>query len=84
LSYYYKNPEKNVSGKTSCSAPKQKLLIAPNGDILVNALCFAGVLGNVKNEKLSDIWHGDNFRRFRELIKKNAYPACYRCCDLFM
>lgn len=81
---YYHYPTIPVTGKVICKAPYTKLLITPSGDILVNALCFAGILGNVKRNTLLEIWNGDSFSRFREKMKGRICPGCFRCCDLFV
>lgn len=84
IDLYYKNPEKKVIDKETCSAPLRKVLITPTGNVLVNALCFAGILGNLKEQSLLDIFNGEKFENFRNCISNKIYPACYRCCDLFM
>ncbi|MBN2319624.1 MAG: radical SAM protein [Acidobacteria bacterium] len=83
MDLYYRSPETPVV-KNLCKAPFTNLLINPKGDVLVNALCFAGVLGNVRDSGIADIWNGEKFRIFRERMSERIYPGCNRCCDLFM
>jgi len=57
--------------------------IKPNGDL---SLCFHKyIVGNLKNQGFKDLWNNKKARHFREvLLKEKYFPACTRCCGLFV
>lgn len=45
--------------------------------------CFNYYLGDLKTQKLMDIWNSKKMRQFRQKVKKNKiFPACIGCCHL--
>ncbi len=67
-----------------CILPFYQMNILFNGDVIIccNDWKRNPVLGNVKNQKISDIWLGEKANRLREsILKKNykAIPACKGC-----
>jgi MoaA/NifB/PqqE/SkfB family radical SAM enzyme len=80
---YYARPTENVF-YNKCRAPWRNVAINPHGEVIISPLCFAGSLGNIKNNSFSRIWNGTAIRLFRQKLKKvGIYPACSRCCMLF-
>ena len=39
-------------------------------------------MGNVKEQKLLEIWRGEKLRRFRALFSNGNVAACMGCCNL--
>ncbi len=39
--------------------------------------------GNIKKDKLNDIWNNKKYIKFRKVINKSLLPGCSRCCKLF-
>lgn len=68
-------PEK----ESKCSSPYHQIFIRGNGDI---EMCQGYILGNIKKEKLSDVWHNSKSNYFRSILKNHYIPACFRCCAL--
>ena len=74
-------------GAVSCVAPFQELNISPNGDIL---LCCNDVygkykIGNMRNERLVDIWFGKTYERIRnEMSKGRSKLESCKKCDTFL
>lgn len=80
---YYTKPAEPVF-YDKCLAPWRNVAINPHGEVIISPLCFAGSVGNVKQDPFSRIWNGDTLRQFRKKLKKvGIYPACTRCCLLF-
>ena len=86
---YYSTTQDNFynggKGKNSvqrCIAPWTQTMVYPNGEIVFCNDNPDFILGNVKNEKFSDIWNNNRSRKFRKYIKKNTLPICSRCCGL--
>ena len=85
---YYSHPqtwaEPMLTGSNSqfeCLASWQTLPILPNGDVTV---CYHTVVGNIKTEKVEEIWNGIRMRKQRELVLKNQLmnQNCLNCCYL--
>jgi len=86
---YYSTTQDNFysGGKSKnsvqrCIAPWTQTMVYPNGEIVFCNDNPDFILGNVKNEKFSDIWNNNRARKFRKYIKKNTLPICSRCCGL--
>ncbi|HUS50752.1 MAG TPA: radical SAM protein [Candidatus Paceibacterota bacterium] len=63
-----------------CYGPWHTATIRGSGDLEV---CQGYVVGNIKENKLMDLWNNEKYRYFRKIIKKeHITPACYRCCNL--
>lgn len=70
--------------KIACPLTMYMLTVNSNGDISVCNDDFAHYhqLGNVNNESLMDIWHGDKLRAFRLMHlegRRSENPACGPC-----
>jgi len=70
-----------IPKKTStCTAPFNQIFLRGNGDI---EICHGYILGNIKDDKIINIWTGQKTTRFQQYIKKHkTIPACFRCCSL--
>jgi MoaA/NifB/PqqE/SkfB family radical SAM enzyme len=44
--------------------------------------CWMRAVGNVREQKLKDIWNGPEFRAFRAQTRKGLYLPCAGCCFL--
>jgi radical SAM protein with 4Fe4S-binding SPASM domain len=65
-----------------CLASFQALVIKPNGDVVFcpDDWIDEFVLGNVKEQRLRDIWRGQNARQFRlAMATHGAFAGCKRC-----
>lgn len=70
-----------------CFWPYYMLSVLWNGDVVICCRDYEGefILGNVKNEKLKDIWNNKKTRSFRRLINnKNPPVPCSKCDRLYM
>lgn len=79
----YFSPEwKSVLRETSC--PKLSLMttLLPNGDVISCTPFSDTVMGNLKEETLAEIWHGEVYRRLRNAISRGLTPICHRCCEI--
>jgi radical SAM protein with 4Fe4S-binding SPASM domain len=38
--------------------------------------------GNINTQSFYDIWHGEEFKKFRREMKRGLMPVCTRCCGL--
>lgn len=69
-------PSKN----SVCSSPYNQIFIRGNGDV---EMCQGYNLGNIKKDKIKDIWLGKKAQHFREVFSQvGVMQACFRCCAL--
>jgi MoaA/NifB/PqqE/SkfB family radical SAM enzyme len=70
----------NPSYKSRCVSPFQQIFIRGNGDA---EICHGFIIGNIKTQKLFDLWHQLKVNQFRKIInQQKTIPACFRCCAL--
>ena len=80
LKAYYTDPA-YPCGRKRCVLPWFDLFVRPDGDV-VPCDEVDLVMGNVKREKLKDIWNNKAYRAFRAAIQREgvSQPICARCC----
>tara|TARA_B100000035_G_scaffold315136_1_gene334058 strand:+ start:3186 stop:4331 length:1146 start_codon:yes stop_codon:yes gene_type:complete len=69
--YFYTN---------GCGPAEVSLSLISNGDVLFFPQCFEIKLGNVRDNKLSEIYDGRLMNEIRQNLKKNLSPICSHCC----
>ncbi len=70
----------------ACTRPWRLTYIQANGD--VSPCCFAPftgdgggpILGNVFQQPIKEIWHGEKYREFRKAFLSNKPPQCCEGC----
>jgi len=81
---YYENIYETFGHKT-CYSVYVKSYILPNGDVTPCPDFPDFICGNIQDDSFLSIWNGERYRKWRqELKKRKLFPACYRCCDLFL
>lgn len=58
--------------------------VLPNGQVISCTTFADTVMGSIKDNSLSEVFHGDTYTRMREMIREGLQPICYRCCELNM
>lgn len=82
IKLYYQKPLTFVK-RNRCLQPWRCFFLYPNGDVAPCVLDYT--IGNIKKEGFRDLWNNDRFRQFRKALKnQGAFPACSRCCGLFV
>lgn len=80
---YFKSPG-SVFGEKICHVPWKRAVVMPNGDVVGCPLFPEAKLGNVKEQKFTEIWNGRGMRTFRRSLSEDGlFPSCGRCCDLY-
>ena len=70
--------------RTYCAYPFNSLHVWSNSDVTPCCTFFgkALVIGNVKNESLSEIWNGKKIKKIRsQLVSGNVNPVCFACLN---
>ena len=78
LPTYYSSKDDIFSNK--CLRPWFVPTILPNGN--VTACPASGILGNIKQSPLKEIWNNTKYKAFRNAIENRGigHSYCYRCC----
>ena len=75
---YYAN-EGTLADYELCRAPWTNIRVAPNGDVYP---CLAYRMGNIREQRLLQIWKGKALDQFRAELERQLLPACMGCCFL--
>jgi MoaA/NifB/PqqE/SkfB family radical SAM enzyme len=66
--------------KWQCYFPWNTIRISPYGDVYP---CLNYYIGNVRENKLGELWNNDKYVQFRRLLKQNViFRACIGCCKM--
>jgi radical SAM protein with 4Fe4S-binding SPASM domain len=69
-------------GHRHCPAPWESAVILGNGDVA--ACCVPGtVMGNLHEQTMEEIWHGDRYRALRTRINSPSPPLPCAVCPMF-
>lgn len=66
----YAHPMRDIIPWKGCHAGKDLITILSNGDVTGCPTMFMNVCGNIRENKLSDIWNGDKMNDFRINLPK--------------
>jgi len=65
-----------------CRYPFFASRIDPEGNVYA-CQNLRRVFGNIHSESLLDIWNGEEFRKFRNRLRRGSfYPECSNCCKI--
>jgi MoaA/NifB/PqqE/SkfB family radical SAM enzyme len=62
-----------------CGYIHSSMRIDPGGNVIP---CVENKLGNILEQDLLEIWHGEGYRLFRSHIDQRPLDACARCCNM--
>lgn len=80
---YFKSPG-FIFGEKICHVPWKRAVVMPNGDVVGCPLFPEAKMGNVREQKFTEIWNGRGMRTFRQSLSEDGlFPSCSRCCDLY-
>ncbi len=68
-----------------CSYPWSRTVISPYGEVFpcVNLSMVDCNLGNIKENRLAEIWNGQKYIDLRNKLKENKLlPICSKCCHI--
>jgi len=70
-----------------CEYPFMSMTVLYDGTVVPCSLDYDGIMpmGNVNEQSLEEIWHGEPFRKFREMHANGTLPRDHFCltqCDL--
>jgi radical SAM protein with 4Fe4S-binding SPASM domain len=79
---YFRHPEYFI-GNVFCPSPFVMAQLLPNGDVATCSRFSDYVAGNIRENNFLDIWNGQKYKKFRELIKRGLFPICTRCSPMY-
>ncbi len=82
IKYVFENAQKKpFELYKPCKFPFSDIFINPQGDVYP---CLPIRMGNLKEQKLSEIINNDKFKDFRKKLKSyKVFTPCNLCCDLY-
>ncbi|MEK6646100.1 MAG: radical SAM protein [Candidatus Firestonebacteria bacterium] len=81
---YYANPDFISKGYSKkCMSPWVTAYIYPNGEVWP-CLTLGYSVGNIQQNKFTDIWNSKDFIAFRRTLKKECmFPICPKCTEFY-
>nr|VFK63480.1 MAG: Radical SAM superfamily enzyme, MoaA/NifB/PqqE/SkfB family [Candidatus Kentron sp. UNK]VFK70828.1 MAG: Radical SAM superfamily enzyme, MoaA/NifB/PqqE/SkfB family [Candidatus Kentron sp. UNK] len=70
--------------RSQCLSISNRMDVLADGSVSSCKLYPEFGVGNLYQEGVLDIWHGENFRRVREILGKGLTPACSKCVLLYL
>jgi len=69
----------------ACYSPFVSVDIVANGDVAPCHIFYDLVMGNLHKQSIKEIWSGNRYIKFREIMKQqNFMPICSGCCILYL
>jgi len=72
-----------VMRQRQCKVQNFRTTVLPSGDVVPCTVYPDVVVGNLHEESIADVWRGERYARFREMVNRRLLPTCTRCCDLY-
>jgi len=69
----------------NCTCRWSRTVISPYGEVFpcVNLSMINYITGNIKKQKLNEIWNGEKYIDFRKKLKEyGTFPICSKCCHI--
>lgn len=79
IAAWYQNPERRVKYETvRCGWTRFK--VWPDAKVKP---CRDWEVGDLRQQNVMEIWNGQEYRNFREMLKRHKmFPICNRCCQI--
>jgi MoaA/NifB/PqqE/SkfB family radical SAM enzyme len=66
---------------TRCVFIWRSTFLNANGDVYPCQFLYIQ-MGNIRKDRMEDIWNNDLYQTFRQTLKDGLMPGCSRCCKL--
>ena len=78
--------DENFSKFETCRVPWNYIIIKANGDVLFcpDEWITKFNLGNVRNERICNMWNNEKAKKFRNYLLKGKFPICNHCCGFYL
>jgi radical SAM protein with 4Fe4S-binding SPASM domain len=76
--------DKPAQNKTRCQSIRTRMDVFPNGDVVSCKFFPEFCVGNLKDEDLAEVWHGQRFNHVRKTVAHcGLMPVCAKCNLLY-
>lgn len=65
--------------RTTCLSISNRIDVMANGDVVPCKKFPEFKVGNINNNSVHDIWHGEKFKQFRKVHNNELMPICSKC-----
>ncbi|MGO4549253.1 radical SAM protein [Paenibacillus sp. 2TAB23] len=69
--------------RTKCLSISTRMDFLPNGDVTPCKFFPELSVGNIHDQSIEEVWHGENFGKHREHLSCGLMPICSRCGLLY-
>lgn len=63
-----------------CYITRNFMMIDPYGNVFPCTNLDSYIVGNIRNERLSNIWRGERYETLRRKLSRHLFPVCVNCC----
>ena len=77
--FYMGEWDKMIEKRCNCSFPCIYTEIGANGTVTPCHTFYELKMGNIFENSIMEIWNNQNYKKVREVFKKNIFPICYAC-----
>lgn len=81
---FISNSEIPAQGRKACLAMSTRLNLMASGEVTICKLFPEFIVGDLRNQDLNEIWHGEAFTTFRESLGCGLMPVCSKCVLLYL
>ena len=74
---------KPAGNTTRCLGISNRIDVLPNGKVTPCKKFTEFIVGDLKNNTLEEVWHGEDFKKFREIHNNTLMPICSKCEILY-
>ncbi len=80
---YIEGDSKPGQNRTRCLGISNRIDLLPNGTVTPCKKFTEFVVGDLSKNTLEEVWHGEEFRKFREIHNNELMPICSKCEILY-
>lgn len=80
---YLKGKSEAPSCKATCLGISNRMDVMPSGNVVSCKKFTEFKMGNLYENDMKDVWHGETFSKFRETHNNELMPICSKCEILF-
>lgn len=80
---YLQGTSKAPSCKSTCLGISNRMDVMPSGSVVSCKKFTEFKMGNLHENSMKEVWHGETFNKFRETHNNELMPICAKCEILF-
>jgi len=80
---YLRGKSEAPSYKTTCLGISNRMDVMPSGNVVSCKKFTEFTMGNLHENNMDEVWHGETFTKFRKTHNNELMPICSKCEILF-